>query len=207
MRLVDRAATKQNVIAFTFDDGPDPIYTPQILSLFREVGGHATFYMIGSQVEANPDIARMVLAEGHELGNHTYTHPNLTERSTEEIISELKHTDQIIKQETGAVVRTFRPPYLAHNEDVDKTIAEHFGYPSIGAMNLNSNDWSDPGVEHIVTESQDHLCAGNIIIFHDGGSDRSQTVEAVRQLIHMATVRGYQLVTVSELLQMSACEA
>ncbi|MBD3918530.1 polysaccharide deacetylase family protein [Paenibacillus sp. PR3] len=207
MKLVDHAATKRNVIAFTFDDGPDPIYTPQILSLFREVGGRATFYMIGSQVEANPDIARMVLSEGHELGNHTYTHPNLTELDSSAIISELTRTDQIIKHETGAVVRTFRPPYLAHDEKVDETIAEHFGYPSIGAMNLNSNDWSDPGVEHIVAESQDYICPGNILIFHDGGSDRSQTVEAVRQLIHMAADRGYQMITVSELLQLAACEA
>lgn len=207
MKLVDHALTNTNVIAFTFDDGPDPIYTPQLLSLFREAGGKATFYMIGSQVEANPDIARMVHAEGHELGNHTYTHPNLTELGPSDIVSELTRTDQIIQLETGAVVRTFRPPYLAHNDEVDTTIAEQFGYPSIGAMNLNSNDWSDPGVAHIVAESRDYLCAGNIIIFHDGGSDRSQTVEAVRQLIHMAAERGLQMVTVSELLRIAECEA
>jgi Predicted xylanase/chitin deacetylase len=207
MRLVDCAATKRNVIAFTFDDGPDPNYTPQVLSLFREAGGRATFYMIGSQVEAHPDIARMVLAEGHELGNHTYTHPNLTELEPSEIRSELMRTDQIIKHETGAVVRTFRPPYLAYDEKVHTTIAEHYGYPSIGAVNLNANDWSDPGVEHIVAETQDYICPGNILIFHDGGSDRSQTVEAVRQLICMALERGYQMVTVSELLQLASCEA
>lgn len=207
MILVHRANTSKQAVAFTFDDGPDPIYTPQLLEMFREAGGKATFFMIGSQIDANPDIARRVYAEGHEIGNHTDSHPNLTEIEPDEIVSELTRCAQKIGEITGELVRTFRPPYIGYNDNVYAIVQEHFGYPAIGAMNMQANDWSNPGVEHIVAESRDHVSAGSILIFHDGWGDRSQTVEAVRQLIQLAVERGIQLVTVSELLHMAECEA
>ncbi|MBD3918531.1 polysaccharide deacetylase family protein [Paenibacillus sp. PR3] len=204
--ILNCVETTKRVVAFTFDDGPDVNYTPQILDLFREIGGKATFFMIGNQVKANPELARRALAEGHEIGNHTNTHPNLTDLSPDEVIRELSIAAQNIKEVTGIEVRTFRPPYFGYNETVHSIVTDKFGYPAIGAMNMNATDWSNPGVEHIVEHSVDHLSAGSILIFHDGWGDRSQTVEAVRQLIHMAADRGYQMVTVSELLQLAACE-
>jgi peptidoglycan-N-acetylglucosamine deacetylase len=203
MILVNSVNTSKRVVAFTFDDGPDVNYTPQILDLFREAGGKATFFMIGSQVEAHPDLARRVLAEGHEIANHTFTHPNLTELATDDIIDELTRAAKSIKEVTGADVRTFRPPYFGYNEKIHSLVTDRFGYPAIGAMNTNASDWNNPGVEHIVEHSRDHLSAGSILIFHDGWGDRSQTVEAVRQLIEIAVAQGCQLVTVSELLEMA----
>lgn len=204
MTLINQTQTNRKRIAFTFDDGPDPLYTPQILDIFREVGGKATFFMVGSQIEESPDTARTVFAQGHEIGNHTYTHPNLTERTMEEIEQELLRTHGLIETMTGESPRLFRPPYIAYNERVDEAVRK-LAYAAIGAVDSGARDWEQPqpGVEHILNASRAHAKPGSILLFHDGFGDRSQTVEAVRLLTAELKQQGYELVTVSELL---ACE-
>ncbi|MFC4098935.1 polysaccharide deacetylase family protein [Paenibacillus xanthanilyticus] len=198
---VKRVATAEKVIAFTFDDGPNAVYTPHMLEIFREVGGKATFYMIGEQIEANRAVAEAVYAEGHEIGNHTYAHPNLTEIAIGEAAEEMRRTDAIIREVTGEAVRTFRAPYLAANDDI-LALAAEMGCETIGALNTETHDWEQPGVAHILDKSRDHLVPGSILLFHDGYGDRSQSVEAVRTLVRELVADGFRLVTVRELLEL-----
>nr|WP_212960815.1 polysaccharide deacetylase family protein [Cohnella xylanilytica] len=197
-----RHLTTRKAVAFTFDDGPNPEFTPQILEIFREANGKATFYMIGEQIERFPDTARAVLEQGHEIGNHTYTHPELTKLDEEARRSELLRSERIILETTGVKPATFRPPYFAYDEGVAATVAE-FGYPVIGAVNGAARDWEMPGVDHIAETTRETVEPGAILIFHDGFGDRSQTVEAVRRLVRELTSEGYELVAVSELLAMN----
>ncbi|GMK48989.1 oligosaccharide deacetylase [Paenibacillus glycanilyticus] len=200
--LIQSVNTSSKAVAFTFDDGPNPVYTPELLEIFAEAGGKATFYMIGEQIAAHPEVARLVHEQGHEIGNHSYTHPNMTELSDEEFESELSRTEELIKQVTGTRAATMRLPYLAGDERV-QAILECEGYPSIGALNMDAKDWDMPGVDHILETTRREVRNGSILIFHDGFGDRSQSVEAVRVLTKELTASGYRLVTVSELLRLA----
>ncbi|WP_201008310.1 polysaccharide deacetylase family protein [Paenibacillus glycanilyticus] len=200
--LIQSVNTSSKAVAFTFDDGPNPVYTPELLEIFAEAGGKATFYMIGEQIAAHPEVARLVHEQGHEIGNHSYTHPNMTELSDEEFESELSRTEELIKQVTGTRAATMRLPYLAGDERV-QAILEREGYPSIGALNMDAKDWDMPGVDHILEATRREVRNGSILIFHDGFGDRSQSVEAVRVLTKELTASGYRLVTVSELLRLA----
>ncbi|PYE44548.1 polysaccharide deacetylase family protein [Paenibacillus barcinonensis] len=199
--IVEQVTMKEKVVAFTFDDGPHPVYTPQVLDIFRRAGGHATFFMIGKEMEAHPDIAAEVHREGHEIANHTYTHPNLTELTLDEAGEELRQAEQLVQKVTGKSARSFRPPYFGVNDDILALAAER-GYRTIGAVNGAARDWDNPGTRHIVEHSRSAVKPGSVLIFHDGYGDRSQTVEAVRVLVEELTADGYRLVTVSELLDM-----
>ncbi|ACT03992.1 polysaccharide deacetylase family protein [Paenibacillus sp. JDR-2] len=200
--LIQSVNTSSKAVAFTFDDGPNPVYTPELLEIFAEAGGKATFYMIGEQIAAHPEVARLVHERGHEIGNHSYTHPNMTELSDEEFESELMRTEELIKQVTGARAATMRLPYLAGDERVHAML-ERDGYPSIGALNMDAKDWDMPGVDHILETTRKEVRNGSILIFHDGFGDRSQSVEAVRVLTKELTASGYRLVTVNELLRLA----
>lgn len=198
--LITSVPVNGKYIAFTFDDGPDLNYTEQILELFQAVNGKATFYMIGSQIEKNEHIAKLVHQHGHEIGNHTYSHPYLTRLTVEECQQELVRTSELIEGITGQKPTTFRPPYIDYNDEVGQ-IASELQYQSIGAINSNAKDWNAPGVQFIVDKTLEALHNGGILLFHDGGGDRSQTVEAVRILIEHLTQQGYTLVTVQQLLE------
>ncbi|GGJ36483.1 polysaccharide deacetylase family protein [Deinococcus roseus] len=200
--MIHQVPCQMRAVAFTFDDGPDPVYTPELLTIFEQAGGHATFFMLGQQIERFPDVARQVHAAGHELGNHTHSHPFLTRLSSAEQLQQLQQTDVLLREVTGNPCRTFRPPYLDANEGVLQ-VAEQCGYHSIGAVNLDTRDWASPGVEHLVESTLRAVRPGSILLFHDGGGDRSQTVEAVKQLVSLLTAQGYALLTVSGLLQMA----
>ena len=204
MRMhIDKVETGRKMLAFTFDDGPDPVHTPELLELFRAYGAKATFFVIGSALERHPDIARTACDEGHELGNHTYSHPDLTKLGEDEMRTELAKTERLLADITGEATRTFRAPYLASDERVEAMCRE-VGYVMAGGVNSDTNDWAEPGVEHIVRSIRSHLGSGHIFVLHDGGGDRSQTVEAMRRLLPELAADGYELVTVSELLDSAA---
>jgi peptidoglycan-N-acetylglucosamine deacetylase len=203
--MINEASTSEKLIAITFDDGPNPIYTPQILDIFSEVNGKATFFMIGEQIERFPEIAKKALELGHEIGNHTFTHPKLSQLSREECFEEIKQTETLIKELVGGKSVVFRPPYLDFNDEIVSVLSQ-MGYPMIGAINMEAKDWEMPGVEFILEKTRYCVKDGSILIFHDGYGDRSQTVEAVRTLVSELTSLGYKLVTVSELLNHSQAE-
>lgn len=190
-------------IAFTFDDGPHPVYTPALLDIFRRAGGRATFFMLGEPMIANPDTVRAVLADGHEIGNHSYAHPNLTEIDPAEARRDVERASELIERVSGRKPALLRPPYLAANDETDE-LARSLGMPLIGAANLGTRDWEQPGVEHILAYSRPFANEGAILLFHDGFGDRSQTIEAVRTLVQELSDDGFELVTVSELLARGA---
>lgn len=198
--MINEVLTTQMLVAITFDDGPNPLYTQQVLEIFSEADGKATFFMIGEQMEKYPEVVKQVAALGHEIGNHTYSHPKLSQLSDGERLAEVERTEKLIKDLTGQKPALFRPPYLDYNEDTVLLLREK-GYPMIGAQNLEAQDWEQPGVDHIFEKSRDVVKNGSVLIFHDGYGDRSQTIEAVRRLVAELTSQGYQLVTVSELLR------
>lgn len=199
--IYNEVATTDKLIAITFDDGPHPEWTPILLDLFREHGAHGTFFVIGSNLERHPGLAKRIHEEGHELGNHTYSHPNLAEVDREKQREELSSTDRLILDATGSSPKTFRPPYLSVNDDLLATASE-FGYPIIHAANLDSRDWdAEVSAEHILTTSRAQVREGSILIYHDGFGDRSPTVAALTTLIPELIAQGYRLVTVSELLR------
>lgn len=204
--MLHQVPTTAQVVAFTFDDGPNPVYTPQLLDIFRGVGGKATFFMIGQQMDANPATATAVHVDGHELGNHTLTHPRLTQLAPDARRAELVETDERIRSITGAPVRTFRPPFLDVNDAI-LALAAELGYWSIGAVNLGTRDWEQPGVDHILEMTRESIGSGSILVFHDGFGDRLQSIEAVRILVAELAAQDYRFVTVSELLALAGAGA
>jgi peptidoglycan-N-acetylglucosamine deacetylase len=200
--MITEIPTTQRVVAITFDDGPNPVYTPQVLEIFSEAKGKATFFMIGEQMKSHPEVVKQVRDQGHEIGNHTFTHPKLSQLSIEDCLKEVEDTEILIEKMAGRKPVVFRPPYLDYNQDT-VSLLQKKKYPMIGALNLEAQDWEQPGVEHILEKSREAVKNGSILIFHDGYGDRSQTIEAVRMLVSELTSQGYQLVTVSELLELA----
>lgn len=193
-------------VALTFDDGPDPKWTPQILDILRRHGVHATFFVIGKNAENHPSIVRRILAEGHEIGNHTYTHPNLSEAASEQITLELNATQRLIEWLTGRTTILLRPPYIA--DSMPATLAEarpiaratDLSYITVGES-VDPEDWERPGTEEIVRRVKDERSAGgNIILLHDAGGDRSQTVAALPQILDFLKDRGDSAVPAGRLL-------
>jgi len=198
--VVTRIPTNERLVAFTFDDGPNPTYTPQLLDIFRAARGKATFFMIGEQIEAHPDVAAAVHAEGHEIGNHTQTHPHLTKLQPEQARAELALAEERIRGITGQPVRVFRPPYFDIDDSIWAIVRE-MGYPCVGAVNPETRDWETPGVDHILLHTRNTVTGGSVLLFHDGYGDRSQSIEAVRILVAELAAEGYRFVTVSELME------
>lgn len=159
--------------------------------------------MIGKQIEQNPDIAAAVHAAGHEIGNHTETHPYLTKLQPDEAREELALAEERIRRITGQAVRVFRPPFFVIDDTILAIMRER-GYPCIGAVNPETRDWETPGVEYILSHTRDEITSGSVLLFHDGYGDRSQTVEAVRILVAELAEEGYRFVTVSELLDQAS---
>lgn len=203
--IIHKFVTEEKVVAFTFDDGPNPVYTPQILDIFRESGANAkaTFFMIGSQIEQHPELARTVHLQGHEIGNHTYTHPYLSKLGEQECANEVIRTENLILKTIGIKPQAFRPPYFDYNEQAAQFISGR-GYTLVGAVNGEAIDWEQPGVRHIVEKTKENLSPGSVLLFHDGFGDRSQTVEAVRILAGELIAEGYRLVTVRDLINLSS---
>lgn len=202
LSLVHRVSTRDKAVAFTFDDGPHPLYTRQLLDIFRKANGKATFFMIGQEIDAFEDIAAEVHQAGHEIANHTYSHPDLTRLTLEEARTEIQQADERIRQITGKPVLSFRPPYFGVNEDI-LSLAAEFGYTSIGTVNGEAKDWEQPGVEFILDHTRPTIENGSIFMFHDGYGERAQTIETVQVLLEELAAEGYRFLTVSELLELA----
>src|SRR5580693_2389273 len=214
--------TQRKEVAITFDDGPDPEWTPKILDLLKQYGAKATFFQIGAEVEKFPGIAKRAYAEGHEIGNHTFTHPDISTISKRYFEVELNLTERLFESKLGVKPVLMRPPYAIDEapDTADQVrpleIAQDLGYITVGEKN-DPNDWRDnprrSGSE-IATDVLANLppCApknlrcGNIILLHDGGGDRSQTVVGLGLILEGLKERGYQVVPVSELMGKSRAD-
>ncbi|MFO1372683.1 MAG: glycosyltransferase [Candidatus Competibacteraceae bacterium] len=211
--VITRHGGTERKVVLTFDDGPDPKYTPQILDALSQAGVRATFFIIGVNGELNPELLRRIVDEGHELGNHTFTHPNIAVISSTQFQLELSATQRLLASAVGRHSLLFRPPYAvdAEPETVDQMrpieLATEQGYVTVG-MQLDPDDWQRPGADEIVQRTVEaaERGEGNVILLHDAGGDRSQTVEAIPKLIAALRSRGFQFVTIAELLGRSRDE-
>jgi peptidoglycan-N-acetylglucosamine deacetylase len=198
--------TKEKLVALTFDDGPSLLWTPKILDALRRSGIKATFFMLGEHVRKYPDIARLVVSGGHEIGNHSYSHHVLFYYKKEELTSEIKKAEQEIKDVTGVTTKYFRPP-KAWLTNAEKNRINELGYKVV-LWSLNSKDWVNFDDKYIVKYLVKHVRPGDIILFHDSGNvfsaeggNREETVKAITQLAEKLRQMGYKFVTISELVK------
>lgn len=185
-------------IAITFDDGPHATLTPRLLDLLRERNVKATFYVCGNNCELYPNILRRIIAEGHELGNHSYNHPVLSKMSEEQVRSQLGRTHQAVLNATGVNMRTMRPPYGAFTQAQREWALREFGYPTI-LWSVDPFDWKKPGSSVISSRIIGQTTQGGIILAHD---IHGQTIEAMPATLDALLRKGYRFVTVSQLIAM-----
>lgn len=194
-------------VALTFDDGPSPKYTPRILELLETHDVPATFFMVGAHVEAYPEIAAAVVAAGHEVGNHTYSHINVPTASTQRLYEELVSTTILIYEKTGAYPTFIRPPRGLYDGRFGR-MAALLGQ-KIVLWNRSSYDWQGPRIstQTIVRRIVDHVKPGDILLFHDSGAllgreggDREATVQALEAIIQGVRAKGLEFVPLSQLL-------
>ena len=194
------------LVSLSFDDGPDPKYTPEVLDILKARRVPASFFVVGVEAEQSPDLLRREYAEGHTIGNHTYSHPNMAVVSAERTRLELAATLRIIEHTTGRSTILFRPPYNADSEPqtIDEVIpilrAQEAGYLSIGER-IDPRDWQ-PGitVDAILADILAEKDEGNIILLHDGGGNRSATVQALPRIIDTMRAQGYRFVSIGDLI-------
>src|SRR5262249_7386254 len=218
---VNQYGAKPNQVALTFDDGPDPTYTPQILDVLKKEKAPATFFLIGVQAQRFPGIAQRIYAEGHTIGNHTFTHPDISDVSAWYMRRvELNLTESLFASKLGIRPLYFRPPYAIDQEpDVADQVrpievVQNEGYITVGSK-IDPGDWQrgrapEEIVAAVMAQAQQYatracqttppLICGNIILLHDGGGDRTATVRALPLIIEGLRARGFQVVPVEELL-------
>lgn len=194
------------LLALSFDDGPDPKFTPEILNILKARKAPAAFFVVGVNAEQYPALIQREYAEGHEIGNHTYSHPNIATTSPERTRLELAATERIVERTIGVSTTLFRPPYNADSEPQtpDEIVpilrAQEFGYLTVGER-IDPRDW-EPGAtpDGILSEIIDEKDEGRIILLHDGGGDRSATVAALPKIIDYFERHGYRFVSIGELI-------
>lgn len=188
-------------IALTFDDGPHPVYTREILEILAEYGIRATFFCIGSNAEQYPALVQEILAAGHEIGNHTYGHPNLCTEPYEGVRREILGMENVMAQVTECRPHLFRPPGGLYCDEVCRAAAD-LDYTVI-LWSVDTRDWAHTAVEDIVENVLTGTEAGDIVLFHDYVSGSSPTPEALRRILPELIERGFGFCTVSELIRHS----
>lgn len=190
--------TSKPYLALTFDDGPHPTNTPKLLDILKERNVKATFYVVGTNVKAYPSIMRRIVAEGHEVANHTVTHGNLTKMSESAVRRELTNARDAIIAVTGVTPRTMRPPYGAITSAQKAWIRREFGYPSI-LWSVDPEDWKRPGSSVVAQRLVSGARPGGILLVHD---IHAPTIDAIPPAIDQLLAKGFQFVTVTQLIAM-----
>jgi cellulose synthase/poly-beta-1,6-N-acetylglucosamine synthase-like glycosyltransferase/peptidoglycan/xylan/chitin deacetylase (PgdA/CDA1 family) len=213
---IDRIGGANKKIAISFDDGPDSQWTPKILDILKDKKTPGIFFIIGDQANKRPNILKREFAEGHEIGNHTFTHPKFDEISHTQLRWELNLTQRLIESTLDVKTILFRPPYgIDHQPEYSEEVAQlplaqEMGYLIVG-QRIDPDDWSLRNgkpipAKEIVDSVLRQAGNGNIILLHDGGGDRTQTVAALPQIIDALRKKGYQLVSVSDLIGKTRAE-
>lgn len=190
--------TNDKTIALTFDDGPHPVHTPEILDILEEYGIKATFFTIGTNVEQYNDVFRMEYAAGHEIGNHTYSHRNLRKLPYAEVCREIERSEECVYETVEYRTRLLRPPEGAFGDALCKAAAE-LDYTVI-CWSVDTRDWAHTPAVEIAENVLSTVKGGDILLFHDYVAGDSPTPEALRMVIPALIEDGYTFVTVSELL-------
>jgi peptidoglycan/xylan/chitin deacetylase (PgdA/CDA1 family) len=197
-----RVSVNEKYVAMTFDDGPHPQNTPRLLDMLRQRNIKATFYVIGRNVDLYPQITRRIVAEGHEIGNHTYTHGNMTKMSDATVRQELDKCRDSIARAAGVKPRTLRPPYGALLQTQRAWIHSEYGYPTI-MWAVDPRDWQRPGPSVVTSRILAGTTPGAIVLAHDL---HAPTVTAMPATLDGLLKKGYKFVTVSQLLAMKPDE-
>jgi len=223
---ITRSGYKPGLVALTFDDGPDSRWTPQVLDILKAKHVPATFFIVGENALTERGLLERMIREGHEVGSHTYTHPNLATVGRTQTLFELNATQRLFEAFTGRTLKLFRAPFFGDAEPTtaDEILpaweAQNRGYLSVG-LHVDSEDWQRPGVPAIInnvlsriesappncTDTSEAQCSRNVVLLHDSGGDRSQTVAALPILIDTLRAHGYRFVAVSELAGLSPSQA
>ena len=185
-------------IALTFDDGPHPYKTDVILDLLAKYGIRATFFVVGENVSYYPEPLKRAVSLGHEIGNHTYHHTKLSNACEKNAAEEIEKTEEIIFRTAGYRTKLFRPPEGAYNECA-LSVAKNKNYRVI-LWTVDTRDWALPTADTIVANVNANVRGGSILLFHDYMSKKSHSIEALEILIPNLLAKGYEFVTVSELL-------
>ena len=208
---IDQIGAAHKKIVLSFDDGPDPQWTPKVLDILKQKNVPGVFFVIGDEANRRPDILKREYAEGHEIGNHTFTHPKFDEISHTQIRWELNLTQRLIESTLGVKSILFRPPYgIDHQPEYAEEVAQlpypqELGYLIVG-QRIDPDDWrlrdgkpipAKELVEDVLRQAEK---GGNIVLFHDGGGDRSQTLAALPMVIDQLRAKGYEFVSVSSLI-------
>jgi cellulose synthase/poly-beta-1,6-N-acetylglucosamine synthase-like glycosyltransferase/peptidoglycan/xylan/chitin deacetylase (PgdA/CDA1 family)/spore germination protein YaaH len=212
--VVRRSGYVPRQVALTFDDGPDAVWTPKILDVLEARHAPATFFIIGENAVSQPGLLNRILAGGSEIGNHSYTHPNLALDSDRGVTIELNATQRLIEAYTGRSTRIFRAPYFGDAEPTTQDelhpalVAQRHGYLNVG-LNADPDDWKRPGSQAIVSSTlRQILVSGEdgparVVLLHDGGGNRAQTVAALPGIIDGLRAKGFELVPISRLAGVS----
>ncbi len=193
-----RVTTSRKVVAITFDDGPHPENTPRLLDMLKERKIRATFYVVGNMVKYSPELLRRMIAEGHEIGNHTVTHGNLARMSDEALRAELRAAHDQIVAETGVTPRSMRPPGGAIKKSQKELMLREFGYPTI-LWSVDPEDWKRPGPAVVTSRLVNGASPGGILLVHDL---HKPTVDAMPSTFDQLLAQGYEFVTVTELIEL-----
>jgi cellulose synthase/poly-beta-1,6-N-acetylglucosamine synthase-like glycosyltransferase/spore germination protein YaaH/peptidoglycan/xylan/chitin deacetylase (PgdA/CDA1 family) len=215
--VIQRYGARPKMIALTFDDGPDGRWTPKVLDILRDKHVPASFFVIGENMQKRPDLVAREVREGHLVGSHTWTHPNIAETPDSEVQIELNATQRLFETITGDSMRFFRPPFFGDAEpstprEVEPVlIAQKQGYYTAG-LRIDPDDWQKPPPDQIIARTLDRIDnpgnrPGQVVLLHDAGGDRSRTVAALPGLIDAIRARGYTLVTVGTLAGMTPAQA
>jgi len=191
-------ADPEKKVYLTFDDGPDPVWSPQVLEILRKYEANATFYMIGRNAASFQDTVLQIASDGNTLANHSYNHIDLTTLSYGSFSLELDDTYQAIRNAlkdhpelAGQLTKCLRPPYGRANETV-YSYAMGMGY-SISMWNLDTRDWAGLAPEAILANFSNKLQPDRVILFHDGGEDRQNTIESLDLVLHELIMQGYEI--------------
>ena len=209
-----KALTEQNItfnsvhtdgpyIAMTFDDGPSATLTPKLLDLLAARHIKATFFVIGENVAEHPEIVERAAREGHEIGNHSWSHPNFGKMSEESVRSQLRRTDDAIKNATGKRPTLMRPPYGSITDREKHWIHDEFGYQII-LWDVDPYDWRRPGPAVVRNRILKETQPGSIVLSHD---IHPGTIEAMPSTFDALEAKGFKFVTVSELIHMATPQA
>ncbi|MEU9145615.1 polysaccharide deacetylase family protein [Streptomyces sp. NPDC048349] len=184
-------AATGNSMVLTFDDGPDPRYTPGILDTLARYGVRAVFFVCGEMATENRDLLRRMAAEGHVIGNHTWTHPLIPRLSRPALVSEIGRTSEVVQQTVGEAPVWFRAPFGAWNRAAFEIAAE-LGMEPL-AWTVDTLDWKEPGTTTIISRVLEGAGPGVIVLSHDAGGNRSQSVQAIGAYLPQLLARGYRM--------------
>ncbi|MDR7077719.1 peptidoglycan/xylan/chitin deacetylase (PgdA/CDA1 family) [Neobacillus niacini] len=207
-KVIWEVNTKEKMVSITFDDGPHPLFTPQILDILAKYHAKATFFVVGNKVELYPDVLQRIKKEGHEIANHTNKHIYSRNLTSATLTAELEKTDKIIQQITGDKPTLYRPVGGLYNDVIINTAIKNGKMVILWSWHQDPEDWKKPGANKISRHITKSVQPGNIILLHDwigsGGGKTSQTVKALESIMEFLSLNGYKCVTVSELLYQSS---